>query len=241
MRDRQAGSVRVACVHGAGGGGWEWGIWARVFGAHGLGVLAPDLVAGEAGLAATRFADYRAQVVAWCRAAPHGAILVGASLGGLLALAAAEEAGPAALVLVNPLPPSAGAAAVQAPRAGVVPWGSARSLTGTRRAMPDADDAACAYAFRRWRDESAAVLDDAQAGIDIAAPGCPVLVLASENDGDVAPAASRALANRLAGDFASIAHASHVGPLLGRQAAHCAERVCDWLCTRAAARDLTGP
>ena len=28
-------------VHGAGGGGWEWGVWARVFAAEGWAVLAP--------------------------------------------------------------------------------------------------------------------------------------------------------------------------------------------------------
>ena len=36
-------------VHGAGGGGWEWAAWARVFAAAGLSVAAPDLRAAPAG------------------------------------------------------------------------------------------------------------------------------------------------------------------------------------------------
>src|SRR6478609_7416496 len=92
---RENGAATVVCVHGAGGGGWEWAIWARVF-AH----------RGFAGIEKTSFADYRDQVLEWCRGAGEGAVLVGASLGGLLALAVAHAVRPAALILVNPLPPA---------------------------------------------------------------------------------------------------------------------------------------
>lgn len=54
--------ARVVCVHGAGGGGWEWSIWARGLAVAGFDVLAPDLVPAHGGLAATRLADYREQV-----------------------------------------------------------------------------------------------------------------------------------------------------------------------------------
>jgi len=157
-------------------------------------------------------------------------VLIGASLGGLLALAVANEVQASALVLINPLPPAGIVARplhdAQPP---VVPWASARSLASTRRAMPDADDAACLYALRRWRDESGAVLNEAHAGIAIDIPRCPALVLSSELDADVPPAASRALAVRLSADLRSIPQASHVGPLLGRDAADAAARVADWL------------
>ena len=230
MREIHPGPVRIVCVHGAGAGGWEWGIWARVFGARGYPVLAPDLAPGEAGLVATRFQDYRDQALAWCCAVPPPRTLIGASLGGLLALSVAEDAGAAALVLVNPMPPAGIAVpAGQPARAAVIRWRGTRTLAGTRRAMPDADDAARAYAFRRWRDESGAVLDAARAGVGIVAPRCPVLILAGEHDTDIPAETSRALADRLGADFELIARASHVGPLLGRSAARSAERVCDWL------------
>ncbi|MFC4819523.1 alpha/beta fold hydrolase [Dokdonella ginsengisoli] len=215
----------IVCVHGAGGGGWEWAIWARVFAARGHGVIAPDLQPAAAGLAATRYADYLEQVVQWCRGVGAPLALLGASLGGSLALAAAETAGAQALILVNPLVPRAPR---PQPRPAVIPWGRERSLGGTRRAMADADDAACVYAFRRWRDESGAVLDEAEAAA-ATAPPCATLVLAGERDEDVPPPLSRALAIRLDADFERVAGAGHLGPLFGRGAASVAERAADWL------------
>ena len=128
-------------------------------------------------------------------------------------------------VLVNPLPPEG---LPSPPRPAVVPWGRAASLAGTRRAMPDADDSAALYAFRRWRDESGQVLDQACAGVGIAPVRAPVLVLASDEDEDVPPAASEALARRL-GARLQRWPGSHVGPLLGRQAAVAAEQAVEWL------------
>lgn len=211
-------------VHGAGGGGWEWAIWSRIFAARGSGVRALDLVPCSAGLAATTLDDYVAQVCAWSTGIAQP-LLVGASLGGLLALLAAPRMRPAALVLVNPLPP-AGIEPRTTTReyADVVPWGSERSLAGTRRALFDADDAACLFAFRRWRDESGRVLRAAAAGVAASPPGCPALVIASECDDTVPVAASRALAAQLGADLRVLPGASHVGPLLGRGAASLAEQ-----------------
>ena len=228
------------CVHGAGGGGWEWGAWTRVFAARGFTTQAPDLEPVAAGLAATRFVDYREQLLLhWrdsTRAGTPGA-LIGASLGGLLALSAAAELGVAALVLVNPLPPAGVVARLPGEaREAVVPWGRQRSLAATRRALPDADDATILHAFRRWRDESGAVLNEARAGIVVEPPRCPVLVLSSEHDDDVPPLASRALAVRLGADFESLRGISHVGPLLGTRAAAIANRVADWLAAHTPAR-----
>ena len=95
--------------------------------------------------------------------------------------------------------------------------------------MPDADDAACLYAFRRWRDESGAVMNAALAGVAVQRPACPVLVIASERDEDVPLEVSRELAAEWGGDFVRVPGASHVGPLLGASAARCAEMVVAWL------------
>ena len=216
-------------VHGAGGGGWEWAVWARVFAAHGHAVLAPDLRPGPRGLAATSLADYAAQVREWIAAARaaapgRGVALVGASLGGLLALMQRAQAD--ALVLVNPMPPDG------LPGAGdardIVPWGREASLAGTRRALPDADDLAALLAFRRWRDESGLALRQARAGVTCADASAPVLVLASADDTEVPAERSAALAGTLG---ASLLHrpGSHVGPLLGRQAAASAALAVEWL------------
>jgi pimeloyl-ACP methyl ester carboxylesterase len=215
-------------IHGAGGGGWEWAVWQRVWRAGGLNLSAPDLQPAAAGLAATTLADYVAQMRA---AAASQTVLIGASLGGLIALLLAAPLAPRALVLVNPLPP-AGLGPRPPPRrrsGPVVAWGSQRSLAGTRRALPDADDAAVLYALRRWRDESGAALDEAIAGVELAQwPRCPVLVIASEADTDVPWQASQAVAAACRADFWLCPGASHAGPLLGRAAAALAARALAW-------------
>lgn len=227
----------VVFVHGAGGGAWEWAIWRRMFAAHGWTVVARDLLPAGGELAQTRLQDYADQVESWMHGEETGrarnhlprTALVGASLGGLLALIAARRVAPAALVLVNPVPPAGvepGAAGKDYPD--VVPWGSARSFSSTRRAMPDADDAACRFAFRRWRDESGAVLREAARGVSVGALAAPSLVFASECDTDVAPAASRAFADRYGAEFRLLRGASHLAPLLGRCAGAVAERAVDW-------------
>ena len=80
--------------------------------------------------------DYAAQVRAALVALPRPRALVGASLGGLLALRCAREAD--ALVLVNPLPPAPWSHAVPARReAEVVPWRQSARLAGTPKINDD--------------------------------------------------------------------------------------------------------
>ena len=131
---RTLAGLRALAVHGAGGGGWEWLIWQRLWQALGARLETPDLQPARAGLAATALADYCAQIE--CQAQQAAApVLLGASLGGLIALEVASRVAAPALVLVNPLPP----AGVQPrPRlrrysGDIVPWGRQASLEGTRR------------------------------------------------------------------------------------------------------------
>ena len=223
-------------VHGAGGGAWEWAIWQRVFTAYGWSVVARDLQPAQSGLAQTHLQDYAQQVEDWARAEsnrkqdePRRIVLVGASLGGLLALIAAPRIAPAALVLVNPLPPADIEPQCE-PRQlpDIVPWGSARSFASTYRAMADADDAARRFAFRRWRDESGAVLREASIGVVVEATACPVLVVASELDADVPVATSRALAAASGASFRLLRGANHLTPLLGRTAGEVAGEAVAW-------------
>jgi predicted alpha/beta hydrolase family esterase len=215
-------------IHGAGGGGWEWNIWQRVFARSGWRTRAADLMPAAAGIAATRLEDYIAQVNAWCEQAAAPYVMIGASLGGLLALRAQPKTFARGIVLINPL--SARSLTSERLAQDIVPWGRERSLHGTRRALPDADDAACLYAFRRWRDESGAVLRAADQCIQVETSPMRALVLASEFDTDVPATASRALASALGADFRLLPAASHVGPLLGRNAAAVAAASVAW-CT----------
>lgn len=232
-------------VHGAGGGAWEWNIWRRVLTAQGWHAHAMDLVPAAAGLAATHWADYRGQVLATANRIaaerPQQLVLIGASLGGLLALSVAARLRPVALVLVNPMPPAPIAmAAEKVSHPAVIPWGRQRSLAGTRRAMSDADAAACLYALRRWRDESGRVLDEARAGIAVERPDCPILILASAEDHDVPLEHSLALAESLAAEVVVLDETSHVGPLLGRRAAACAEQALLFIARQGGPRENHG-
>ncbi|WP_386070712.1 alpha/beta fold hydrolase [Tahibacter sp. UC22_41] len=221
-------AMPTLAIHGAGGGAWEWTIWQRVWQAQARPFAALELMPAVDGLAQTRLSDYLAQARTAARAMPRPC-LVGASLGGLIALALAAEVDASALVLVDALPPRGVAPRppLRVMHDDIVAWGSRRRFASTQRALPDADAAAQHYAFRRWRDESAAVLREAVEGLDVAPPRCPVLVIAAELDEAVPIEASRVLAQSLDATFWPL-RASHVGPLLGRSAAAIAARALAW-------------
>lgn len=112
---------------------------------------------------------------AWCRAQPDPAILVGSSMGGYVALAAASDVGAAGLFLLAPalyvpgyeaipvpLPPSCRITIVHGWEDAVLPWsGSTRygELSGARVVLvPDghrlvADLAGLCRVFRLFLDE----------------------------------------------------------------------------------------
>lgn len=215
-------------IHGAGGGAWEWRIWQQVFEAAGMTVAAPDLRPAAAGLVETQLPDYTAQMAAALSRMPRPRAVVGASLGGLVAMQLAHEAD--ALVLVNPLPPAPWHAAL-AGRSwpDLVPWRRDARLASTRHALPDADDASALQAFRLWRDESGAVMRTAAAGMAMDAPEVPVLCIASGRDDDVPVGVTRELALAWNARLIGLPEASHAGPLLGRQAATVAAEVIAWL------------
>lgn len=217
----------VITIHGAGGGGWEYEMWQPVFTAAGYRVIANDLQPVPAGLAATTFDDYLTQVIRWVPAG-EPIILVGASMGGILALKVAEAINPAALVLVNSVPPQG----VGVPRTGkqrptILRWANG-PLAETRAALFDSDETTIHWAWPRWRDESGAVLNQIAAGIPAQPPTCPTLVVLSEQDTDIPYQTGLALAAWASADVVLYHGMSHVGPLLSRRAKEVAEMIGVW-------------
>ena len=223
-------SGTIVCIHGAGGGGWEYAKWAPVFTAVGYQFIAEDLLPDHGNLAATTFDNYVDQVKAWL---PIGVspILVGASMGGVLALKVAEAIDPAALVLINSVLP----AGVGTPRPAksyppIIPWANG-SLVDTRESLFDSDEATIAWAWPRWRDESGAVLQEIASGISVPPPSCPTLVVLGTEDIDIPYKSGLALAEWAGADVHLYHGMSHVGPLLSRRAAEVAQMVATWCAT----------
>ncbi|MEO8002523.1 MAG: alpha/beta hydrolase [Arenimonas sp.] len=219
----------VLFLHGAGGGGWEWNIWQRVFQAQGFETHAPDFLPAISGLENTRLEDYSLQVSEHLLPMTSPKIIIGASLGGLLALMNAEHAD--AIILINPMPPAP--LHLQMPGKekypAIIPWQAKASLQGTRRALFDSDVMTCLFAFRHWRNESGGVMNAAMAGIDINFRDQPMLIMASELDMDMPFHISTQLASYLNASFSFLPKTSHVGPLLGRSAAQFALQAVAYL------------
>lgn len=231
--DAQAEDERPVAlmIHGAGGGGWEWKFWQEEFERAGWKVIAPDLMPAKAGIAATTAEDYIEQVVQAATAAGEQPVLIGASMGGILALKAAERLKPRAIVLVNSVPPAGVEWSRRQQREevpDVIEW-SKSPLKETADALWDSTQEVIEWAHERWRDESGAVLRALREGMPAESPACPVLVIASDKDTDIPPEVSRQVAEKYSADFVLYHEMSHVGPLLGKRARSVAKHTLGWL------------
>jgi pimeloyl-ACP methyl ester carboxylesterase len=179
----------------------------------------------------TRFEDYLDQVIRLLPDDPGTRpALVGASMGGPLALKVAERTPVSALVLVNSIPPAGtpGWPIRDAEFPPVIPW-SASPLESTRASLSDADEGTIRWAHVRWHDESGAVMCALYEGIPAACPIVPILVIVGEDDDEVPADVGLALGKRLAADTMVFSGVSHVGALLGRRAGLIARLACGWL------------
>ena len=226
-------STDVLLVHGAGGGSWEWQIWQRVLAAKGFKTHALTLQPhpGDdvaSGFEHTTFDSYLRQVHQALEQS-KAKIIIGASLGGLLAAETAAFAGPKALVLVAPIPKiGMGKPAPTEPKR----WAASADLANTMRALPDADAASVFFAHQNWRDESHHVLAAAYAGRNFDDFSGASLMLLAQNELDLSNAELRRWAGSAAMDVLQIEGASHAGLLLGRHASVAAEAAVHWLCQR---------
>lgn len=100
----------VIMIHGAFCGGWVFDAFRRPFEAAGHQVIAPDLPGHAPGdpagaVSGLSMSDYATVVADVVRAQPKPPILVGHSIGGLVAQMAATRSEVKALVLLAPSPP----------------------------------------------------------------------------------------------------------------------------------------
>lgn len=190
-----AAEANILCIPGSAHAGWAWRFWLPAFAhagfaAHALSFPnhgeAPAL--DEAAFCALTADDYVARVRAVMATRPGPWVLVGHSLGGIVAQMAAQAGGVAALVLVA----SSGPRQLGRTRAKDFP--TDRPVTFARDAaaarwFADADPAIMDWALDRVGIESPGVLNGSggRAEVDPARIACPVLVVAGGRDASSVP------------------------------------------------------
>ncbi|MBX3096263.1 MAG: alpha/beta hydrolase [Fimbriimonadaceae bacterium] len=220
-------TATAVLIHGAGGGGWEYAHWRMYFERRGLKFIAPDLLPVGGDYAKTTLIDYEAQVIGWTQGAHRPLVVIGASMGGALAVRVARRVNANAVVLINPVPPS-GIEGSDGAVPDVVRWAGG-PLQDTRDALPDGSENVIRWAAERWRDESGAVLRQLRAGYEFEPLPCPVLVVISGKDTDIPPASSMEFAQQLKAETVEYPNASHIGPLMGIRADRTAKDILSWL------------
>ncbi|MBS1706525.1 MAG: alpha/beta fold hydrolase [Armatimonadetes bacterium] len=222
-------------IHGAGGGGWEYRLWQPVFEKAGYRVVAKNLYPGPEGIANTQLDDYTFQIIRWVNGG-RADVVVGASMGGILALLSADALGAKAIILVNSVPPAEigkewrdSKSQIQWPD--VIEW-SKGTLKETRDSMPESSEDMIQYAFKHWRDESGAVMSQLARGVQVPKPKTPVLVMIGGKDTDIPRKVSEELAWAYRADIRRYSDLSHVGPLLGTNAPKVAQDAVSWLASK---------
>lgn len=100
----------IVMVHGAFCGGWAWETFRTAFEANGHRVLAPDLRGhgpsdSPQAVTGVSMTDYARDIARLCHEQDEPPVLIGHSMGGLVAQMAARSARVRALVLLAPSPP----------------------------------------------------------------------------------------------------------------------------------------
>lgn len=223
----------IVMVHGAFCGGWAFDRFRAPFEAAGHDVITPDLRGHAPGaksgaVIGVSMADYAADIAQLCADLPEPPVLLGHSMGGLVAQLAAKRAAVEALVLLAPSPPwgVAGSSIEEAVTAfGVHVMGSfsSGSLEPDRSLMrlysldrmPEAEREA--IIARLGRESGLAVRETLNWWLDpfmttsvgVGAISAPAFVISGERDVVHSSATARATAQRIGGTFREMPGMSH--------------------------------
>lgn len=223
----------IVMVHGAFVGGWSFELFRQPFEAVGHQVLAPDLrghAAHEPSEAVIGLSvrDYARDIAELCRALPEPPIVVGHSMGGLVAQLAAGKVPLRALVLLAPSPPwgltnwsfEEAMTAFGAQLAGLLSNGAVEPSREVMRQMslPRLTAAEAEPILARLRPESARAVNETlnwwldpfmTTGLPAGPLPAPSLVISGEADQVHPPASGRLVAERIGGAFECAPRMSH--------------------------------
>ena len=159
MVESVGGGKRLILVHGATSGPWVFDHWPEAF--SGYDVRVPDLQAGL-DIARARMTDYVDRVLR--AVADRPSVVCGWSMGGLVALMAAQRSPLVAVVVLEPSLP--------------LELSGGDSLRQLRSGTYDAESAYGPLpSGTRCRPESLRALDERKRGISVPAVDCPMLVV----------------------------------------------------------------
>jgi pimeloyl-ACP methyl ester carboxylesterase len=242
----------IVMVHGAFCGGWAFEHFRTPFEAAGFEVIAPDLRGhGQddppRAVTGVSMTDYAVDIARLCAELPEPPVLLGHSMGGLVAQLAARRCPLKALVLLAPSPPWGvmGSSLEEAATAFGVQMlgpfsngalepdrGLMRTYSLDRMSKPERE-----AAVARLRPESAVAVRETlnwwldpfmTTSVGPGAMAAPSLVISGQGDVVHSPTTARAVADRLGADFEVMAGMSHW--LVGEPGwENVAQRVLRWL------------
>lgn len=220
---RHALSPPVILVHGAGNSAGVWRFWQQELADHGWESEAIDLrghgASAPLDLSSTSMGDYADDVrraVARCAEPP---VLIGWSMGGLLALMVAATGDVAACVALAPSAPAREVDETLPLRHGEFgpdEYGITSLDPRDQPAMPDLDLEERAIALATLGRDSRLARDERQRGIVVAASPSPLLLVTGALDTQWS--AARYADLPLPADHLAVADASHWGLVLNRRA-----------------------
>jgi pimeloyl-ACP methyl ester carboxylesterase len=213
----------VVLIHGAANSAAVWIYWRNALSDLGWTSYAVDLRGHGAGaavdLSTTSMTDYADDVRAFLRDLPQPPVLVGWSMGGLVAMVVAAGGGVCACVGLAPsVPASSRDASVLLRRGTFGPeeYGIVSRDPEVQPTMPDLDHEERRAALASLGPESRLARDERAAGVIVECMPCPLLIVTGSED-RLWPR-SRYAAMSLPAEWMKAPGASHWGLVLSRRA-----------------------
>jgi len=223
LPDRDSARPPIILVHGAANSASIWTFWQQELAAQGWTSYAIDLRGHgrslHADLSSTSMADYVADGCMVARQFKRLPIILGWSMGGLVALMMAAAGVAAACIALAPSMPArqrALSAELRRGEFGPEEYGITSLDPHEQKAMPDLDREERLIALASLGRESRLAKDERTAGIVIASLPCPLLLVTGTED--KAWPAERYHDLWLKSDRFSVESASHWGLVLNRRA-----------------------